>query len=136
MNENERRPDFTGVWELNLAKSVMRWRLPQRMLVTIEHREPELVQRIAFIDAEGRETQMTLTFHCAGVRVHPVGTAELRTEGRWEGRELLLESWMEAAGRKVHYKDYWSVSEDGKTLTMEHRDDDMAGQISVLEKIG
>jgi hypothetical protein len=31
-------------------------------------------------------------------------------------------------------KDHWSLSDDGRTLTMAHRDDDLAGQVAVLER--
>ncbi len=63
-----------------------------------------------------------------------VGAATARTRARWEGMELVIESWMKTSGREVHFKDHWSLSGDGRTLTMAHRDDDLAGQISVLEK--
>jgi hypothetical protein len=31
-------------------------------------------------------------------------------------------------------KSLWSLSDDGRTLTMAHREDDLVGQMSVLEK--
>lgn len=39
------------------------------------------------------------------------------------------------AGRQGHFLDYWSLSSDGQTLIMEHRGDDLAGQITFLEKM-
>jgi len=41
---------------------------------------------------------------------------------------------MQTSSREVYFQDHWSLSHDGRTLTMAHRDDDLAGQISVLEK--
>jgi hypothetical protein len=41
---------------------------------------------------------------------------------------------METKDRALHFKDYWSLSADGATLTMAHRDDDLAGQTSVLHR--
>jgi hypothetical protein len=41
---------------------------------------------------------------------------------------------MKAPDREFKFKDYWSLSSDGRMLTMAHRNDDLAGQISVLEK--
>ncbi len=52
----------------------------------------------------------------------------------WEGTALMIESEMKAGGRELRFRDYWFLSSDAQTLTMEHRDDDLAGQISVLEK--
>jgi hypothetical protein len=47
---------------------------------------------------------------------------------RWVGEELVIETVI--AGRK--FLDWWSLSSDGQTLTMEHRDDALAGQKMVL----
>jgi hypothetical protein len=77
---------------------------------------------------------MTFTMETDAETSNAVGPAVARTRARWEGTELVIESWMEAAGRQVHFKDHWSLSHDGRTLTMAHRDDDLAGQISVPEK--
>jgi hypothetical protein len=58
----------------------------------------------------------------------------LRGTARWIGDELLIELFTHAADREMHLCDYWSVSPDGETLTMEHRDDDLAGQITILHR--
>jgi hypothetical protein len=42
---------------------------------------------------------------------------------------------MNTGGREFYFKDHWSLSDNGRTLTMAHRDDDLAGQISILEKM-
>jgi hypothetical protein len=47
----------------------------------------------------------------------------------------LIESWMNVGGRDVHFRDYWFLSSDGRTLTMEHRDDDLRGQITLFERV-
>jgi hypothetical protein len=52
----------------------------------------------------------------------------------WEGTELLIESWMKIGECKSSFRDYWSLSSDGSTLTMEHCADDLAGLITILEK--
>jgi len=40
-----------------------------------------------------------------------------------------------APDRELHFKNHWSLSDDGQTLTMAHRDDDLAGQIAVHHKM-
>ena len=57
-----------------------------------------------------------------------------RSQLSWTGRELLIESRVTQRGRELHFRDFWSLSADGETLTMIHRDDDVAGQITVLER--
>jgi hypothetical protein len=59
----------------------------------------------------------------------------IRGTARWEGEELLIESWVQFAGREMHFRDRWSLSSDRQTLIMEHRDGDLAGQITVLDQV-
>jgi hypothetical protein len=128
------RPDFSGVWKMNCEKSVVRGAVPKQVLIRIEHREPALVQQVLFTSASGVEQLQN--FVCeVGVEVsNSIGGVPARTRARWEGTELVIESWMKTLDRELYFKDHWSMSNDGETLTMAHRDDDLAGQISVLEK--
>jgi hypothetical protein len=128
------RPDFTGVWEMNFERSILRGSAPKRILVKIEHRETRLIQQIHLANAGGTEQRMTFTYETDTETINSVGEATARTHARWEGMELVIESRMKTPGREFHFKDHWSLSDDGRTLTMAHRDDDLAGQISVLEK--
>lgn len=59
----------------------------------------------------------------------------MRSCSQWTGAELLIESWMNVGGREGHFRDYWSLSLDGGTLKMEHRDNDLAGQTTLLERV-
>jgi len=134
MSASELRPDFTGVWEADLEKSILHGPVPKRMLVRIQHREPQLVQQVLVTYADGRTLQLTAQYQTGAARDNLIGGATLHTRAEWQGSELLLDSTMESPRGKVRYKDYWSLSADGRMLTMEHRDDDLAGQISILEK--
>lgn len=134
MNHTDARPDFTGVWELNLKRSILRGSTPKRIVMQIEHREPRLVQQIHFTRADGVEKRMTFAYETGAETTNSLGGAPARTSARWEGEELVIESRVTTPCREVHFEDHWSVSDDGRTLTMAHRDDDLAGQISVLEK--
>jgi len=134
MNPTKSRPDFTGLWEMNFERSILRGAAPKRILMKIEHREPRLIQQILLTNAGGTEQRMTFTYETDAETTNSVGEATARTHARWEGMELVIESWMKTPSREVHLKDHWSLSADGRTLTMAHRDDDLAVQISVLEK--
>jgi hypothetical protein len=134
MIPTQSQPDFTGVWELNLARSILRGSTPKRILMRIEHVEPRLIQRIQLTNADGKEQQVTFAYETGAETTNPVGEATARTHARWEGSELVIESRMRTPGREFHLKDHWSLSDDGQTLTMAHRDDDLAGQVAVLER--
>jgi hypothetical protein len=128
------RPDFSGVWELNFERSILRGPAPQRILMMIDHREPHLSQRIHYVDAGGAEQRVTFRYETGAETTNSVGESIARTRARWEGLELVIESRLKTPERDFHFRDHWSLSDDGRTLTMAHRDDDLAGQITVLEK--
>jgi hypothetical protein len=127
-------PDFTGVWEVNLERSVLRGPAPKRILTIIEHQEPRLIQQLLVTNADGVEQRMTFSFGTDAETSNVIGDASVQTLAHWQGAELVIESRMKTPGRDAYFKDCWSLSEDGQTLTMAHRDDDLAGQISVLER--
>ena len=128
-------PNFTGIWQVNLEKSTLRGRPVKRLLVKIGHEEPKIVQKIIVSYANGDEESMTFKFETTGEESkNAMGSATSLTKAHWEGNELVIESTLKAGERELHFRDHWSLSSDAQTLTMAHRDDDLAGQISVLEK--
>jgi hypothetical protein len=131
----DNKPNFTGVWQLDATKSHMLGRSFTRMLAKIDHREPALVETVVVIDANGGRRQLTFEFLTSGEEsVNGVGSVKMRTRASWEGEELLIESWLGVGEHTSHFRDYWLLSNAGDTLTMEHRDDDLAGQVAVLER--
>ncbi len=70
-------------------------------------------------------------------RVSAVSTGKrLAGSANWQGDELIIELWMPQGTGELYLCDCWSLSPDGHTLTMEHRDDALAGQVAVLHRIG
>ena len=134
MSPTKPRPDFTGLWEMNLERSILRGPAPKQILMKIDHREPRLIQQIHLINAGGTKQRMTFTYETGTETTNSVGEATARTHARWVGTELVIESRMKTPARAFHFKDHWSLSDDGRTLTMAHPDDDLAGQIAVLER--
>jgi hypothetical protein len=131
----DHKPNFTGVWQLDATKSHMLGRPFIRMIAKIEHHEPALTQTVVVIDVNGRRQQLTFKFLTSGEEsVNGVGQGEMRTRASWQDEELLIESWLVVGEHTSAFRDYWLLSKDGDTLTMEHRDDDLAGQVAVLAR--
>jgi len=128
------RPDFTGVWEMNLERSILRGPAPKRVVVEIEHHEPQLIQQIQLTPADGEERRLNFKYETGAETTNSIGGATAQTQARWEGMELVIESRIKTPGREAHFMDYWSLADDGRTLIMAHRGHDLAGQISILEK--
>ena len=119
---------------MNLEKSVLHGRIPEQIFVEIEHREPTIIQRILVRDANGEERLQTFTLKVGAKTSNSAGGISVQCVARWEGHELVVESRMNTADRELYFKDYWSLSNDNALLTMAHRDDDLAGQITLLER--
>jgi len=133
---SDHRPNFTGAWQLVPATSRMLGRPVAAMMTTIDHREPVLVQTVVVIAGDGGRQELRCEYRTSGEdSVNAVGAAQLRTRASWHGEELLLESWLAFGERTSHFRYYWRLSDAGDTLTMEHRDDDLAGQLAVLERM-
>jgi hypothetical protein len=62
----------------------------------------------------------------------PGGTGESRAH--WNGAQLVIETVLTTPARTFRFEDHWTLSDDGETLQMAHVDDDLAGQVAVLEK--
>jgi hypothetical protein len=127
--------NFSGVWIGNLEKSKLLGPAPKAVLVSINHVDPELIVEMVITKMDDTEDRLLFRGLTTGEEVaNSVHGTQLRSRSNWLGTELLIESWMNVGGRQGHFRDYWSLSSDGRTLTMEHRDDDLAGQITLLER--
>ena len=129
------KSDFTGIWRANLLKSKLLGPIPRSITITIAHSDPDLHQGIVVVKEDGSEER--LLFNCstngkpgsASLNGNPVNGA-----ASWQGKELAIKLRMQLGTREITLNDYWSLSPDGNTLTMEHRNDALSGQITILEK--
>jgi hypothetical protein len=129
--------NFSGTWRANLEKSKVLGPAPREMVVKIEHADPELVEEIVTTKADGSIDQVVFRCHTNGDDVtNSVHGVQFRSRSHWTQEVLVIESWISVGGRNCYFRDHWSSSPDGQILTVEHRDDDLAGQMTVLEKKG
>lgn len=105
------------------------------MVILIEQSESELREEILLTSPHG--TKQGRVFMC------PIGSeqnaalngAPILARAGWQGSELVIETWLPMGERQAHFCDYWSLSSDGQTCIMEHRNDDLHGQRTVLERV-
>ncbi len=129
-------PNFSGTWKANLEMSKLVGSLPAAMVVKIEHADPELVEEIVTTKADGTEDRVVFRCLTNGDEVtNSIHGAQFRSRSDWMQGVLVIESWISVGGRNCHFRDHWLLSPDGQVLNMVHRDDDLAGQITVLDKI-
>ena len=129
-------PNFTGKWKANLENSRLFGPVPKELLITISHSEPDLRFNMDIIAVDQNTRQIEFQAQTTGdSATNFVLGAEWKSRLRWLDSELLIESWVRHPGREMHLCDYWSLSSDRRVLTMEHRDDDLRGQVTVLDRL-
>lgn len=129
------RPNFSGLWNANLEKSKLLGSPPRSVLFNIENSDTDLTTQMTITTADGGEHFIQFKGPITGAEVsNDVLGQKWRSRLQWVGAELLIESWVTIDERQCHFCDFWSFAEDGQTLVMEHRDDDLKGQITFLER--
>jgi hypothetical protein len=128
--------DFSGSWRADVEKSRFRGPAPDAITMEITHCDPDLRQEMVVTSPSGAQDQIVFQCRTNGQRDGCLlnGTP-IRCRAGWEGKELIIESWLQAGPREMHFRDCWSLSPDGKSLAMEHRDGDLAGQITVFGRV-
>jgi hypothetical protein len=112
-------PNFTGTWKLNLAKSDFgRTPAPESLVDKIEHKDAAITLNSTRVE-QGATDAITLNLTTDGKEnTNKVHGAEVKTKLKWEGAALLLDSAITLEGGSVSLKDKWTLSADGKTLTI------------------
>lgn len=115
--------DFTGTWKANLEKSKFLGFPPKALTIKIDQSRTELHQEIVAIRPDGNEARMTFACAMNGEQNKTsLNGNPIRGSATWQANELLIESWLKAGERELQFRDFWSLSDDRKTLVMEHRE--------------
>ena len=129
-------PSFSGTWKADLEKSQFLSAPPRAIFIQIDHAGDQIREEILLTRVDGTEDRVVFTCSTTGEEGHSTLNGKpIRGKTFWYDDELIVESWMSFEDRKLYFRDCWSLSEDGQTLTMEHRNDALAGQRTVLERM-
>ena len=113
-------PDFTGVWELNPAKSKSSGQGPDRMRLQIEHQGSSFT--ITFRVTERGETrQETQKYTIGQESKNEMHGAPMTSHAEWDGATLAVHSVAVFSGKELKLTDRWSLSADGAALTFSER---------------
>jgi hypothetical protein len=135
--KNPSNSNFTGTWRANLAKSKFLSAPPSGIVIQIEHTEHHVREEVIVFKHDGLEERVVFTCSTDGHdRPATLNGQTVRGKAGWVGNELVIEAWVQAGNRELHLRDCWRLTENGRTLVMEHRDDALAGQLTVLERAG
>ena len=108
-------PNFTGSWMLNLAKSQYgQFPAPEVMLRSVTYTGGLLTLSTYQKGAQG-EVTTELKYSTDG---KPSINGENKGTAKWQGDMLIIESSRKAQGADLSQRDQWTLSPDGKTLTV------------------
>jgi hypothetical protein len=108
-------PNLTGVWKLNLAKSEL-GPVPQPEVLTrtVNHNDPSL-QISSYTKGAAGETTTELKYTTDGKPAENKGS---KGSAKWDGDKLVVDSVRDFQGSELKLHDVWTLSPDGKTLTV------------------
>jgi hypothetical protein len=132
------KPNFSGTWKLNAAKSDFgAMPAPGERTDTIAHQDPDLKDSFTQRRPAG-ELAAEMKYSTDGKETtSSVGGIEIRTVAKWDGDDLTIAGKTQFNGADVMLNDRWSLSADGKTLTIKRHVNSPMGETDqkiVLEK--
>lgn len=108
-------PNFSGNWVLNLAKSEYgQFPAPEVMTRHIQHKDPALSMSTYQKGAQG-EVTTELKY---STDAKPAVNGENKGSAHWEGNKLVIETSREFQKTQLTQREEWTLSADGKTLTI------------------
>jgi len=115
----QEKPDFSGTWKLNVAKSEFgALPGPQSRTDVITHKEPSFSDSVSAENAEGKQ-QFTANYTTDGKEaVNKIGPRDVKTTVKWAGKNLVFNSKLLYNDSDVTVETTWALSDDGKTLTI------------------
>jgi hypothetical protein len=114
------RTDFSGTWKINAGKSDFGPApAPDTLVMKIAHEEPSLKASVAQTGGSGdMNYDMVYTTDGKECVNHPGGN-EFKSTLKWEGDDLTIDTKGSFSGTDFTAKDHWTLSDGGKTLTVQ-----------------
>jgi hypothetical protein len=115
----QEKPDFSGSWKMNVAKSDFgQLPGPESRSDVITHKEPSITDEVTADGAQGKQ-QYTVKYLTDGSEVkNQIGPREVTSTLKWEGSNLVIKSKFMYNDSEVNAQSTWALSGDGKTLTI------------------
>lgn len=114
------KPDFSGTWKLNAAKSDFgQMPPPNSRTDKIEHKEPQVKESVSMVSDQG-EMQWDLTYTTDGKESKGPGIGgqgEMASTAHWEGKTLVVDTKAKFQDSDVTIHGTTVLSDDGKVLT-------------------
>jgi ribosomal protein S28E/S33 len=113
------KPTFGGTWKLNVGKSDFgAMPAPDTRNDKITHEDPDLTDSFTQSGQMGDFTAVLKYSTDGKETTNLIGGNEIKSTAQWEGDVLAIAGKTSVQGALMTVTDRWSISEDGKTLTI------------------
>ena len=115
------KPDFTGTWKFNSAKSVLQMPPPESSIFVIEHSEPHFrLERTHVFDGKNNTFSVALTADGESTALN-LGGFESQSKLYWEGDSLVFDSRFVHEGEQASNIVRYRLEDAGQTLIAEEQ---------------
>jgi hypothetical protein len=118
------KPNFSGTWNLDTAKSDFGpMPMPESIVLVIEHKDPDIkinmTQKSAEMGELTNERRITTDGKENRNKLRTMmGDQDVVSTTIWNGPGLTSKYTLDFQGNKVDITDSWELSDDGKVLTL------------------
>ena len=115
------KPNFTGTWKINNAKSDFgpMPQGPDKFERKVDHKDTELkVNTVQSMQGNERTTDVTYTIDGKEHEIQ-LGPTTAKVTANWKDAALEIAAKREIQGNAVTSTELWSLSADGKVLTLD-----------------
>jgi ABC-type transport system substrate-binding protein len=120
MAHAQAKPNFTGTWKVNVAKSDFgAMPAPDSRTDKITHEDPDLKLHVAQSGQMGDMTYDAVYTTDGKESTNSINGNVFKSTVKWDGDDLSVDTKGSFNGMDVTIKDRWTLSEDGKTITVQ-----------------
>jgi hypothetical protein len=115
----DKQADFSGKWKLDPAKSDFGMLPPvESQTNVIEHKDPKLKITSTVKGAQAERTTESNYTTDGKETTNTQGPREIKTVAKWDGKKIVMVSKFEMQGAEIELNDTYSLTEDGKGMTI------------------
>ncbi len=129
----EGKADFSGEWKLNTDKSNFGpIPAPDKMIRKVKHDDPSIKISTMQSGQQG-ETTTELAYTTDGKEsVNMIRGSEAKSTAKWVGDQMVVDTKRDMQGAEITQKETWTLSKDGKTLTINNHINAPQGEFDIL----
>jgi hypothetical protein len=132
--EAQSKPNVSGTWKMNAAKSKFEKGGPQNIIIKFDQQGTTLSEALTLTN-EGSDRTITFTYTLDGKEsAQQLEGQEIKTTAKWEGEALIIEF---KNGEGFNFLRKFAVAADGKSMTinvMQTNPNGSVNDIVVLDK--